>query len=72
MKIVLVSKRSLDIEQNIEFKMSVLISPSKSLISTFWVTYILMIIIKIIIKLLIILLIFLNSFFLNENNINNI
>ena len=29
MKIALVSKCSLDIEQNVEFKMSVLISPSK-------------------------------------------
>ena len=33
MKIILVSKCSLDIEQYVEFKMSVLISPSKSLIS---------------------------------------
>ena len=33
MKIVLVSKCSLDIEQYVEFKLSVLISPSKSLIS---------------------------------------
>ena len=40
MKIVLVSKYSLDIEQYVEFKMSVLISPSKSLISSRWVTYI--------------------------------
>ena len=39
MKIVLVSKCSLDIEQHVEFKMSVLISPSKSLISLRWVTY---------------------------------
>ena len=39
MKIVLVSKRSLDIEQNVEFKISVLISPSKSLISSCWVTF---------------------------------
>ena len=39
MKIVLVSKCSLDIEQYVEFKMSVLISPSKSLISLRWVTY---------------------------------
>ena len=40
MKIVLVSKCSLDIEQYVEFKKSVLISPSKSLISLRWVTYI--------------------------------
>ena len=40
MKIVLVSKCSLDIEQYVEFKMSVLISPSKSLISSRWVTYV--------------------------------
>ena len=33
MKIVLVSKCSLDIEQYVEFKMSVLISPSKSLLA---------------------------------------
>ena len=39
MKIVLVSKCSLDIEQYVEFKTSVLISPSKSLISLRWVTY---------------------------------
>ena len=39
MKIFLVSKCSLDIEQHVEFKMSVLISPSKSLISLCWVTY---------------------------------
>ena len=39
MKIILVSKCSLDIEQYVEFKMSVLISPSKSLISLCWVTY---------------------------------
>ena len=38
MKIVLVSKCSLDIEQYAEFKMSVLISPSKSLISSRWVS----------------------------------
>ena len=38
MKIVLVSKCSLDIEQYVEFEMSVLISPSKSLISSRWVT----------------------------------
>ena len=38
MKIVLVSKCSLDIEQYVEFKMSVMISPSKSLISLRWVT----------------------------------
>ena len=40
MKIDLVSKCSLDIEQYFEFKMSVLISPSKSLISSRWVTYV--------------------------------
>ena len=39
MKIVLVSKCFLDIEQYVGFKMSVLISPSKSLISSRWVTY---------------------------------
>ena len=39
MNIVLVSKCSLDIEQYVEFKMSVLISPSKSLISLRWGTY---------------------------------
>ena len=39
MKVVLVSKCSLDIEQYSEFKMSVLISPAKSLISLCWVTY---------------------------------
>ena len=39
MKIILVSKCSVDIEQYVEFKMSVLISPSKSLISSCWVTY---------------------------------
>ena len=38
MKIVLVSKCSLDIEQYVEFEMSVLISPSKSLISLRGVT----------------------------------
>ena len=38
MKVVLVSKCSLDIEQYVEFKMSVLISSSKSLISLCWVT----------------------------------
>ena len=38
MKIILVSKCSLDIEQYVEFKMTVLISPSKSLISSRWVT----------------------------------
>ena len=38
MKIVLVSKCFLDIEQYVEFEMSVLISPSKSLISSRWVT----------------------------------
>ena len=37
-KTVLVSKCSLDIEQYVEFKMSVMISPSKSLISSRWVT----------------------------------
>ena len=41
MKFVLVSKCSLDIEQYVEFKMSVLTSPSKSLISSGWVTYLL-------------------------------
>ena len=40
MKIILVSKCFLDIEQYVELKMSVLISPSKSLISSRWVTYI--------------------------------
>ena len=39
MKIILVSKCSLVIEQFVEFKMSVLISPSKSLISSCWVTF---------------------------------
>ena len=39
MEIVLVSKCSLDIEQYVRFKMSVLISPSKSLISSRWVTF---------------------------------
>ena len=39
MKIVLVSKCLLDIEQYVKFKMSVLISASKSLISSRWVTY---------------------------------
>ena len=39
MKIILVSKCSLDIKQYVEFKMTVLISPSKSLISLRWVTY---------------------------------
>ena len=39
MKIILVSKCSLDIEQYVEFEMSILISPSKSLISLRWVTY---------------------------------
>ena len=39
MKIILVSKCSLDIEQYVEFEMLVLISPSKSLISSCWVTY---------------------------------
>ena len=40
MKIILVSKYFLDIEQYVEFQMSVLISPSKSLISSHWVTYV--------------------------------
>ena len=39
-KIVLVLKGFLDIEQYVEFKMSVLISPSKSLTSSRWVTYV--------------------------------
>ena len=39
MKTVLVSKCFLEIEQYVEFKMSVLISPSKSLISSHWITY---------------------------------
>ena len=39
MKIILVSKCSLAIEQYVEFKMLVLIAPSKSLISSRWVTY---------------------------------
>ena len=39
MKVILVSKCSLDSEQYVEFKMFVLISPSKSLISSRWVTY---------------------------------
>ena len=34
-----IAKCSLDIEQHVEFKMSVLISPSKSLISSRWVTF---------------------------------
>ena len=38
MNTLLVSKCSLDIEQYGEIKMSVLISPSKSLISSCWVT----------------------------------
>ena len=38
MKIIFVSNCSLDIEQYVEFKMSILISPSKSLISSHWVT----------------------------------
>ena len=38
MKIILVSKCSLDIGQYVEFQISVLISPSKSLISSRWVT----------------------------------
>ena len=40
MKIVLLSKCSLDIEQYVKFKMSDLISPSKSLISLRWVTFV--------------------------------
>ena len=40
MKMILVSKHFLDIEQYVEFKMSVLIFPSKSLISLRWVTYV--------------------------------
>ena len=39
MKIVLVSKCSLDIEQYVEFEMSVLMSLSKSFIRLCWVTY---------------------------------
>ena len=39
MKIVLVSNCSLDIEQYVKFKTSVLISPSKSLISSCCVTH---------------------------------
>ena len=39
MKIVLVSKCSLDIGHYAEFKMSVFISPSNSLISSHWVTF---------------------------------
>ena len=39
MKIFSVSKCSLDIKQYVELKMSVLISPSKSLISLSWVTF---------------------------------
>ena len=38
MKAILVSKKFLDIEQYVEFKMSVLIYLSKSLISSRWVT----------------------------------
>ena len=38
MKIILVSKCSLDIEKYGKFNMSVLMSPSKSLISSHWVT----------------------------------
>ena len=41
MKIVLASKCSLDIKQYVEFKMSVLIAPSKSLVSLRCVTYVL-------------------------------
>ena len=39
MKTILVSKYFLDIEQYVELKMFVLISPLKSLISSRWVTY---------------------------------
>ena len=39
MKIILVSKCSLNIEQYVKFEMLVLISPSKSLISSRWVTF---------------------------------
>ena len=39
MKIVIVSKCFLEIEQYVEFEMSVLVSPSKSLISSPWITY---------------------------------
>ena len=38
MKVILVSKCFLDNEQYFEFKISVLIPPSKSLISSCWVT----------------------------------
>ena len=41
MKIILVSNCSLDIEQYVKSKMSVLVSASKSLISSRWVTYML-------------------------------
>ena len=40
MNILLVSKCTLDIEQYDEFKISVLLSLSKSLISLCWVTYV--------------------------------
>ena len=39
MKVVLVSKCTLDIGQYVEFKMSVLMSSAKSLSSSRWVTY---------------------------------
>ena len=39
MKMILVSKFSLNIEQSVKIKMSVLMSPSKSLIRSRWVTY---------------------------------
>ena len=39
MKIVLVSKCSLDIEQYVKYQLSVLILPSNSLISSRWVTF---------------------------------
>ena len=39
MEIILLSKCSLDIEQYVKFKMSVLVSPSKSLISLRLVTF---------------------------------
>ena len=40
MKTILVSKCSLDIEQYVEFKLLVLISPTKGLISSRWVTFV--------------------------------
>ena len=46
MRIILVSKCSLYTEQYVEFKLSVLISPSKSLISSRWVTYVLSKVVK--------------------------